>query len=302
MHRTVPLPEATPFTWVDLVDPKAAEIRDLSAAYGLPGQVVRDFLNQPHLPKIERFPEGLLVIVRAFDEGARGGDTYQALTRRLVVFLKEGTFFTLRRKDQPFAALVVEKATAPGAAAPRQEDLLRWLLGGAIHSHEEPLRLAEEELDRIEDALLEGRRPPKDLGRIYRIKRRCAVIKRVLGRTVVMLKELATQHPDEGGFLADLQEETDRLHAWADELLEGATHLMTLQLNLQGQRTNEVMRVLTLFSAFFLPLTFIAGVYGMNFDRMPELRHPHGYAYTLTAMAGVTALIYFWFRKQGWLK
>lgn len=302
MHRDIPLPLGTAFRWVDLVNPKQEDVQTLSGAYGLTPAIVRDFLNQPHLPKIEAFPDGLLVIVRAFDDGAKGGDTYQALTRRLVIFLRDDVVFTVRRREQAYAAAVLEKITDHPETALRREKLLGQLLGAAIHTYTEPLRKAEEALDRIEEALLEGHRPPGDMGRIYRIKRLCAVIRRVLGRTVMLLKELRTTMPDEGGYFSDIQEEADRLQAWADELQEGATHLLNLQLNLQGQRTNEVMRVLTVFSAFFLPLTFIAGVYGMNFKNMPELQQPHGYYWTWAVMIAVVAAIVFWFRKKGWMK
>jgi magnesium transporter len=62
------------------------------------------------------------------------------------------------------------------------------------------------------------------------------------------------------------------------------------------------MRILTVFSAFFLPLTFIVGIYGMNFEGMPELDNPWGYPGVMVFMALVTLVIYLWFRKRGWLK
>ena len=65
---------------------------------------------------------------------------------------------------------------------------------------------------------------------------------------------------------------------------------------------NDVMRVLTVFSAFFLPLTFIVGVYGMNFAHMPELQHPWGYPAVMAGMITVAATIFLWFRRKGWLK
>jgi magnesium transporter len=94
----------------------------------------------------------------------------------------------------------------------------------------------------------------------------------------------------------------------SETFLEGMNQLLQLHLalvsqktNEASQRTNEVMRVLTVFSAFFLPLSFIAGVYGMNFESMPELKHPLGYAGSLLLMAGVALTIFIWFRKRGWI-
>jgi magnesium transporter len=77
--------------------------------------------------------------------------------------------------------------------------------------------------------------------------------------------------------------------------------LLNIYISLSSQKTNEVMRVLTVFSAFFLPLTFIVGVYGMNFEHMPELNHPIGYPLVWIAMTLITILIYRNFKKNGWM-
>jgi magnesium transporter len=73
---------------------------------------------------------------------------------------------------------------------------------------------------------------------------------------------------------------------------------MNTYLSLSDQKNNEVVRLLTIFSVFFLPLTFIAGIYGMNFKFMPELNWKLGYAFTLSLMAIVVIVIYLWFRRK----
>jgi magnesium transporter len=100
----------------------------------------------------------------------------------------------------------------------------------------------------------------------------------------------------------DVQENAESYHFYADELLDDANTLLNVQLALASHRTSEVMRVLTVFSVFFLPLTFIVGIYGMNFDYMPELRRPWGYPAVMALMTVVTFAIYRWFRRNGWLR
>ena len=86
-----------------------------------------------------------------------------------------------------------------------------------------------------------------------------------------------------------------------------AASLMEVHLSLVGNRTNEAMKVLTIISTIFIPLSFIAGVYGMNFNteaspyNMPELNWPHGYPIVLTAMAVIAAGIYLYIRKKRWI-
>jgi magnesium transporter len=99
----------------------------------------------------------------------------------------------------------------------------------------------------------------------------------------------------------DLREFFLSLETSYDQTIENANNLLNLYISISSQRTNEVVRVLTLFSVFFMPLTFIVGIYGMNFEFMPELRSPYGYPVVLIAMALITIGIYSWFKKKHWL-
>jgi magnesium transporter len=83
--------------------------------------------------------------------------------------------------------------------------------------------------------------------------------------------------------------------------LDEVNNLVNLFMSLSSQKTNDVMKVLTIFSVFFMPLTFIAGIYGMNFEFMPELRQKWGYPGVMVLMGIVTAFIYFWFKRKKWL-
>ena len=93
----------------------------------------------------------------------------------------------------------------------------------------------------------------------------------MLWRSIEVLKLFSPPADASTPHYQDVRESAEAMHFYADELLESATNLTNLQLSLSSQKTNQVMRILTLFSAFFLPLTFLVGVYGMNFEYMPEL-------------------------------
>jgi magnesium transporter len=85
------------------------------------------------------------------------------------------------------------------------------------------------------------------------------------------------------------------------QVLEELNNLLNLSMSFSAQKTNDVMKVLTIFSAFFLPLTFLAGIYGMNFKYMPELAQKWGYPACLAVMAFITMGIYSWFKRKNWL-
>jgi magnesium transporter len=78
--------------------------------------------------------------------------------------------------------------------------------------------------------------------------------------------------------------------------------MANLYYAVQGQRMNEIMKVLTVVSAIFIPLTFIVGVYGMNFENMPELKYKNGYYTVVAAMFGIAITLVLVFVKRGWLK
>ena len=83
-----------------------------------------------------------------------------------------------------------------------------------------------------------------------------------------------------------------------EESVDNSLHIINTYLSLSDQKNNEVVRLLTIFSVFFLPLTFIAGIYGMNFKFMPELNWQLGYGFALCLMAIVVIVIYLWFRRK----
>jgi len=300
MQREIPLPQGCDFTWIILVDPTPDEARAFGEEHELHPAAVRDFLLHPHLPKYERLDDQRVILLRSYDEKAKRGDTFSSMTRRLLLIVKKGLLVTVVRREQPFLSQVLASLELRG---PRTIDQLILLLSThVLRTYEEPLKEAEERMDALEKALFERKIPPHSLKQIYGIKRQCSVIKRILWRSLGILGQLKLAIPSESEWLSDLREETDRLHAWADELQDNASHLTAMEVSIAGHRTNEVMRVLTVFSAFFLPLTFIVGVYGMNFKNMPELGHPFGYPAVWAVMILVVVSIFLWFRRKGWLR
>ena len=293
-------------TWVDVVEPSPSELTEIAQLYGLHATSVRDCLDPEHLPKYERFSDHTFVIIRVHDvESSPECATVHELTRKVAMFGGNGFAITIHRKPLPFLSALIEtwKNTDPaqGGEEPTQR-LFLDIMDKGLDTYEAPLERIEAGLDEIEAALFENRHDTDDLLSLYVLRRRTTLIKRMLWRSLETIKQLSNPTIVQLPHYQDVRETTEALHFYADELAESVTNLTNLQLALASQKTNQVMRILTVFSAFFLPLTFIVGVYGMNFDLMPELRSPLGYPMVLGFMALVTLAIYLWFRKRGWLK
>ena len=136
--------------------------------------------------------------------------------------------------------------------------------------------------------------------RLYFIKRKAAISNKLLMLTGEVINSIRTSNSD----LVALQDAKDlhvKLITIYDQIHDDVTNLLNIYLSLSAQKTNDVMKVLTIFSVFFMPLTFIVGIYGMNFDFMPELRVKWAYPAVLISMAIISLLIFWWFKRKKWL-
>jgi len=128
-----------------------------------------------------------------------------------------------------------------------------------------------------------------------------SVYQRMLHLALEVLAKLNTVHEKNTPLLQNVKDDTHRLMFIAEQLSENVNHLLNLHVSLTSNRTNEVMRVLTVFSVFFMPITFIVGVYGMNFYNIPELELRYGYLYVWLIMLAITATLFIWFKRKGFL-
>jgi magnesium transporter len=297
LHRVV---DAEGFVWIDVVAPSREELHELALTYGLHPTVVEDCLDPEHLPKHEKFGDATFLIFRTHDDSAPDdASSIQEQTRKVAMFFRPGFALTVHRVDLHEISSLRERFH--DNREPCTLSLLLFGLGNnVLSSYEKPLEQAEITLDLFEEALFGGKTPPS-LEKAHDLKRRVSLMRRILWQTGQVVNKLVPPAERIEPLYQDVRESVDALLFMADQLLDEANNLQQVHLAVASHRNNEVMRVLTVFSAFFLPLTFIVGVYGMNFLFMPELRYPWGYPAVLLLMVGVSVAIFVWFRRRGWL-
>lgn len=288
--------------WIDVVGPSRTELLALAEEFGLHATSVADCLDPEHLPKYERIGDATFLILRLYDEASdREAADLHAMTRKVALFYRNDLVLTIHRKDQPILASLRERFREDGQSSRSLTGVLTELVLAVIASFDKPLDEMERALDAFEEEVFDGRRPSPPFRRVHFLKRRVTLVKRILYQTIGVIQRMTPQAERTLPFFQDLREGAEGSHFWAEQLLDEAQHLLNVHLAMASHRNNEVMRVLTAFAAFFLPLTFIAGVYGMNFERMPELVHPWGYPAVLLVMAAVSLAIFLWFRRRGWI-
>ena len=301
MIETVLKRAEPPFTWIDVTDPTRGELERLAQEHGLHPTSVQDCLDPSHQPKLEAIGSVTFMIVRSFDEHADGeAASTRELTRKLAIFVFDSLVLTIHRKEQPYLTTAKRELPARlGSAAPRA--LVALLVGAALDTFRQPIDSAEQAVARHEESVFAKRDIVRVIRDVFVLKRRLIVIRWTVRHTRDVLQRMELSGPA-APLLQDARDTADRVYFAADELIEDVDGLINIQLSLEAHATNHVMRVLTVFSAFFMPLTFLVGVYGMNFQHMPELRWRFGYGLAWAVMLATCAGIWLWFRRRGWLR
>ncbi len=296
--------------WLDVVDPSKKELKELAVQYHLHPELVKDCMEPQHLPKHETYGDLTFLILRHYDERCtEEHDSVQTMTRKLAVFLGHRFLITVHRTDPkfltPVRALYAQKN---GETIYLQVALLEILMA-AVSTYHDPLEQMEEKIHQLETAILKNQETMASWEEVFRTKCRLSIIKRILWHSVDTAKKFVPQSQANLPLRQDLIERIDGLLFFADSLLDDLNALLNIQLSLSthkmteaSNRTNEVVKVLTVFSVFFLPLNFIVGVYGMNFEHMPELKWKYGYPLVWVVMLSTASTIFFWFAKKGWIR
>jgi magnesium transporter len=222
------------------------------------------------------------------------------MTRKLAIFLRPGILITIHRAPVPFIEDLKLKSEDMNGKYKNTNQLLCRILKEIFRSYEDDVVKSSRDLEFYEGKILQNHQLPPFLKGLFQVRRRSSVIRKVLLLSRTLLDALRDMELSPSQ-VQDTKDMFIRVETLSEDLYERSASLITMHLALADQRANQVMKVLTIFSAFFLPITFIAGVYGMNFDYMPELNTRYGYFATLGLMGMVSLGIYLWFKRAGWL-
>lgn len=287
------------YQWIDVVNPTKPELSEVAARFGLPPSLVEDCLQPGHLPKHETVGDNTFVILRAFNENFDSeADTIQDVTDKIAFFIGSDFILTIHRPPFGFLEIIRKEYVDTNKCETPYHVLFR-IFSHVMNTFDEPLAGLIQEMDELEPLIFRVKKGGDLNVRLYYMKRRATVIENVfeLSRTIhENLKGKISAH-----HYSQLHDEFVRLRTSTRQVAESITSLLSIYISLSAQRTGDVMRVLTMVSIFFMPLTFIVGIYGMNFDFMPELRWTYGYLFSYGLMVSVVIVIYVWFRRRGWM-
>ena len=286
--------------WIDVLNPSQAEMQELSDQYQLNNDIVQDCMQPQHLPKYELVDDVHFLILRFFSKDpGKPIATIQELTNKIAIFYTEKFIITIHKSEAAFLE-EVRKRYLDKKKCDSVSDILVKIIWNDLESFDDPVTKLSEKLDSYESEVMLKKISPDLTQELYMIKHEASVSHKIL---MLMQEPINHVQPEKGNTSAvqDMKDQYLKMLTLYSQVLDDVTNLMNLYMSLSAKRTNEVMRVLTVFSVFFMPLTFIVGVYGMNFKFMPELNWRLGYPIVMIFMAIVTIIIYFWFKRKKWL-
>ncbi|MEY3644616.1 MAG: hypothetical protein RLZZ207_1311, partial [Bacteroidota bacterium] len=279
------------FHWLDLENPILVELTEIIKPYGLNPHLIQDLVQVGHLPKLEKVGEFTFLLLRAFSAKTNGKlTTIPELSNKIGFFFTDEILITVHQKPFHFLDEVSGHFENP-------ESLILKIIGKMLETYEAPANWLSEEMDHFESAVFLGRKKRFSVEELYFAKAKARACKKVLHLTQTLLLHLTVQQSNEVQ-LQDLKESVSSLILQFEDFLDEANSLLNIYLSSNSQKTNEVVKLLTVFSAFFLPLTFLVGVYGMNFKFMPELNWEYGYYLTWGIMISISIVIFIWFKLR----
>jgi magnesium transporter len=286
--------------WVDVEAPTAEDLKFLHERYEINNLLLEDTMDPNHLPKYEEDGNIRFFLLRESTELERKNlNTISDISTKIGIFLLENTIITIHRMKTKSISETKKQISGMQTEVPPSKIALMISLLIMKSFDDESVSLLET-MDNIENEIfLKNTNHTNQIRRLYKLKRKSGLNSRVLTIStdaVDKFKLLNLQDSE----IVDLKDKHKDVVADFDHLNIQITNLISMFLALSDQKANQVMKVLAIYSVYFLPITFIAGVYGMNFDNMPELHHKYGYFITIGIMALVVICTFIYARRKQW--
>ena len=298
-----------PLVWIDCVGLGDVDlIRELGAIFGLHPLALEDTVNTSQRPKADFYDDHAFVVISMID------DPSSSRYEQMSVFFGENFVLTFQeRAGDPFAPVRRRiEAPLPNRLRTRKADYLAYaLIDAIVDSYFPPIETISDAIDRIEDEMLSEPRK-QQVRELHRLRREVVALKRALWPLRDALAALNRAdstylHHETSVYFNDTLDHAVRLIDLVETDRELLTELLDMHNSLSQARVTEVVSILTIVSAIFIPLTFLVGVWGMNFDpdsspwNMPELRWEYGYPSALLFMLVVALSLLGYFRWRKWL-
>jgi len=290
------------WVWVDLFEESVNEEHAfLHDKFSLDNKTVNEAQRTRHPPSFEVFKDYIFLLLKPLDAESNSLDFN---TLQLAMFVNERFLITRHSKESPYLGKLWQTMVENGAANESPMSIVEAMCRRVAQRYGKVLLDLEERLDVIEDELFDS---PTDtlMKELVGYNTGLRKMHRILDYYVNIFSNLQqhlhkTDSPRKDDF-DDIYALTERFTSLSALYQSVITDLIDAYISLNGHRLNQIMKVLTVVTVIFVPLTLLVGVYGMNFENMPELKSKHGYFILLSVMSGIAATLLYVFRRMRWL-
>lgn len=290
--------------WLDLQQmPREAEANLMRGYFGIHPLAIQDAQRDRHPPKVEGFGDHTFVLLKGLDAES---ETLQFGTIQIAIFIGRRFLVTRHSGDSPsIDRLWAETLAQPSRIAAGADSLAIALARFVVNRYLPILLALETRLDDLEDEMI-ARPTDSLLAELVGHKAQLKKLRRVITYHVKLFETIKTSIPpgirtELAHELNDVYEHLERSMSLATLYYELAADLMDGYITMASHRLNQIVKTLTIVTTVFVPLSFLAGVYGMNFEYMPELRFRYGYFMALGLMAATAGGALFVMRRRGWM-
>ena len=290
------------FVWIGIADPDESELRTLQATYDLHPLAIEDALKANQLPKVDVYGDQLFVVARTAylqeDEIAYG---------ETAIFVGHSHIISVRHGSaRAHTELRAELEAAPTLLMHGVDYVLHAILDFIVDGYLPMVESIEEEVMEMERRTIDNFLGRNEITRIFSLRRELIRFQRVLvpmgevaGKFVRL--QLPCIDKEAQPYFSDVLDHVRRVQSMVDDLREVLTSVFEFSNLLEQQRTGAITRQLAAWAAILAVPTAIAGIYGMNFEHMPELKTQYGYFVVLGVIAVVCTGLFVWFKRAKWL-
>ncbi|MEP7081391.1 MAG: magnesium/cobalt transporter CorA [Chloroflexota bacterium] len=287
---------------VHVTDPSDETIDDLEREFGLHPLAVEDLHKQHQRPKVDTYAEQHMIVAYEAVDGSGSG----AGLSEIHIFLGESWVLTVHWAPAPMIDAAYERLKShPDSVGEAPGELLYALLDSAVDSYFPELDRLSDRIDALEDQVLESDSDREALREILAIKRRLLDLRRVLApmrdvANTLLRRETPLVDAAIVPYFQDLYDHLIRVLDQLDVYRDLLATVLDARLSVASNSLNAIMKRLTAFTVVLMIPTLIAGIYGMNFTFMPELRWATGYPLALGAMLVAAGGAVWFFKRHGW--
>ena len=289
--------------WTDVTDPTSQDFLDLAEEFGFHPLSIEDCRSEHQRPKVEEY-QGYYFIV--LYEAVLSGPSDELELRELNIFLGPNYLVTVHSRPIRAVETAGRLWREWSDRAEHGAGLLAYLLiDGIVDDYLPLLDVLSERMDELEDQIF-GDFRPESMQSIFRIKKQLLFLRRAITPlrdvfNTLLRREQPIFSRETHIYFQDVFDHLIRVADTIDTLRDMLSSTMDAYLSVSGNRMNQIMKRLTSISTILMSVTLVAGIYGMNFDLMPELKWQYGYVFALLSMVGIGAGLYLYLKKVNWL-